>query len=234
MKVAIMQPYFLPYIGYFQLINAVDEFIIYDNIQYTKKGWINRNRILMNDHDALITLPVKKDSDFLNVVDRKLSDDWHTERNHLLNRIRESYRKAACFPQVYPVIERILLSGEANLFRFILNSLTEILNHLGIETPVIISSGIPIDHGLKSAEKVIALCRERKAATYINPAGGVELYDKASFRKEGIDLLFLKTGDVTYRQFNNAFVPNLSILDVMMFNEPAHIRQDLLTRYTLS
>ncbi len=76
MKLAIMQPYFFPYIGYFQLINTVDEFVVYDNIEFTKKGWINRNRILVNGKDEYITLPIKKDSDFLHVKDRFLAETW--------------------------------------------------------------------------------------------------------------------------------------------------------------
>ena len=87
MKLAIMQPYFFPYIGYFQLIKSVDEFVIYDNIQYTKKGWINRNRILVNGTDYLISLPLKKDSDYLNVVDRQLAESWEKDRTKLLTLI---------------------------------------------------------------------------------------------------------------------------------------------------
>ena len=90
-KIAIMQPYFFPYIGYFQLINSVDEFIIYDNIQYTKKGWINRNRILVNEKDQLITLSIKKDSDYLDIVKRELSETWDKDKNKMINIIKSSY-----------------------------------------------------------------------------------------------------------------------------------------------
>src|SRR4030042_5533275 len=97
MKIAIMQPYFLPYIGYFQLMNAVDEFVIYDNIEFSKKGWINRNRILVNGKDSYITIPLKKDSDYLDVRDRYLAETWSSEKIKMLKRIIGSYRKAPRF-----------------------------------------------------------------------------------------------------------------------------------------
>ena len=109
-KIAIMQPYFFPYIGYFQLINSVDEFIIYDNIQYTKKGWINRNRILVNGKDQLITLSLKKDSDYLDVVNRELSESWDKDKNKILNIIKFSYNKAPYFQKTFELISQCLNS----------------------------------------------------------------------------------------------------------------------------
>jgi hypothetical protein len=233
MKVAIMQPYLFPYIGYFQLINAVDEFIIYDNIQFTKKGWINRNRILVNGTDAYITLPLKKDSDYLNIKDRFLSDEWPNERKKTLNRIIESYRKAPQFNFVYPIIESILMYEEKNLFKFILNSLQEINQYLDIKTPLIISSSVPINHDLKAENKVIELCKARKATTYINPIGGVELYSKEDFKSEGLELQFLKANNITYPQFKNDFVPFLSIIDVIMFNPKETVTEYITSAYSM-
>ncbi len=228
-----MQPYLFPYIGYFQLINAVDEFIIYDNIQFTKKGWINRNRILVNGTDAYITLPLKKDSDYLNIKDRFLSDEWPNERKKTLNRIIESYRKAPQFNFVYPIIESILMYEEKNLFKFILNSLQEINQYLDIKTPLIISSSVPINHDLKAENKVIELCKARKATTYINPIGGVELYSKEDFKSEGLELQFLKANNITYPQFKNDFVPFLSIIDVIMFNPKETVTEYITSAYSM-
>ena len=119
MKLAIMQPYIFPYIGYFQLINAVDKFVVYDNIQFTKKGWINRNRVLMNGKDEYFTISLKKDSDFLNVDQRMVSDIFKTDRIKLLRRISEAYRKAPEYNKVYPLVESIINEEEENLFAFI-------------------------------------------------------------------------------------------------------------------
>lgn len=228
-----MQPYLFPYIGYFQLMNAVDEFVIYDNIQFSKKGWINRNRILVNGTDAYITLPLKKDSDYLDVKNRYLSDDWNTERKKIINRISESYRKAPYFTTVFPIIEEIINYENKNLFQFILNSLMQINKYLDITTPLIVSSTIDVNHELKSEKKVIALCKARRAETYINPIGGVELYDKEEFKNAGIELKFLKADNINYPQFKNEFVPFLSIIDVMMFNTKEEVKHYLQSSFTL-
>ncbi len=233
MKIAIMQPYLFPYIGYFQLMNAVDEFVLYDNIEFTKKGWINRNRILMNGKDILLTFPLKKDSDFRHVRERFLSDTWSQERIKSLNRISELYKRAPVFDSVFPLLKTIFLFEETNLFKFILHSLQQLNKYLQIQTPVIISSSIDIDHSLRSENKVIAICKARKADEYINPIGGTGLYNQGTFKANGIQLHFLKTGNVSYEQFGNDFIPYLSIIDVMMFNTVEEIKDFLNNKYTL-
>jgi hypothetical protein len=233
MRIAIMQPYFYPYIGYFQLMNAVDEFIIYDNIKFTKKGWINRNRILVNGKVSYISLPIKKDSDYLDVKERYLADTWSNERKKILNRVIESYRKAPFFESVYPIIEESILFEEKNLFKFIINSLGKVKKYLEIPTSIIIASSILIDHELKSEEKVIEICKARKATMYINPIGGTLLYNKQNFLKEDLNLHFLKTNDFEYKQYDNDFIPFLSIVDVMMFNSKEGINELLNTEFTI-
>ena len=227
MKIAIMQPYFFPYIGYFQLMSAVDEFVVYDNIEFTKKGWINRNRILVNGKDAYITLPLKNAKDVLDVRDRCLAETWPREKKKILNRIVESYRKAPQFSAVYPWIEKCITSEETNLFKFILGSIVAVKGYLEIKTPLVVSSTIPVDHELKAEKKVMAICKARKSDTYINPLGGVQLYNKEDFKGEGVELFFLKTHDFRYGQFNNDFLPQLSIIDVMMFNPLKVIHEQL-------
>jgi hypothetical protein len=227
-----MQPYFMPYIGYFQLINSVDKFVIYDNIQYTKKGWINRNRILANGKDQLITLPIKKDSDYLNVVERELSESWDKDKSKMLNVIKASYNKAPYFQETFELISKCLNNPEANLFRFIYDSIVLINDHLEIKTPIVISSTIDADHALKSQDKVLSLCKEQNADVYINSIGGVELYDKETFKQNNIKLNFIKSNPIQYKQFNNEFVSWLSIIDVMMFNSKEQIKE-YLNNYTL-
>lgn len=226
-KIAIMQPYFFPYIGYFQLINFVDEFILYDNIKYTKKGWINRNRILVNGIDEYITLPLKKDSDYLDVKDRYLSKEWILFRKKILNQIKETYRKALYFDEIIPIVEKIIMFEDSNLFHFILNSLQELNTFLEIKNNIVISSTIPIDTSLKAEKKIIALCKARCASKYINPIGGKELYSKEEFNKHGLDLNFLKSKNIIYSQFNNDFIPFLSIIDVLMFNSKDTVKDYL-------
>lgn len=217
-----MQPYFMPYIGYWQLMAAVDVFVLYDNIQHTKKGWINRNRFLVNGRDSLFTIPVRKDSEYLDVVQRAVADDFN--RVKLLNQFEASYQKAPFFEAVFPLITSIIKSEHRNLFEYIRHSIRLTAEFLGIRTPVVISSTIAIDHSLRGEAKVIALCKAMRATTYINPVGGLELYGKPTFEAQGIELRFIKTRNITYRQFADPFVPNLSILDVMMFNSVESIR----------
>jgi len=232
MRLAIMQPYFMPYIGYFQLINSVDKFVIYDNIQYTKKGWINRNRILVNGKDQLVTLSIKKDSDYLNVVDRELSESWNKDKNKMLNVIKAAYSKAPYFEDSYELISQCLNNPESNLFRFIYDSIILINGYLDIKTPVIISSTINTNHTLKSQDKVLSLCKSQNADVYINSIGGVSLYDKETFKRHEIELNFIKSNPIQYKQFNNEFVPWLSIIDVLMFNSKEEIKK-YLNNYTL-
>jgi len=231
-RVAIMQPYFLPYVGYFHLINSVDEFVIYDNIQYTKKGWINRNRILVNGSDKILTLPIKKDSDYLDVKDRFLADSWSKEKIKMLNQIKAAYRKAPYYDRVFPIISSIFELPNTNLFEFILGSLHLLNSYLRVDTKITVSSDVNIDHTLRSRDKVIAICKELNADTYINAIGGQELYDTQDFKNEGLDLKFIKSPPLNYKQYNNEFVPWLSILDVLMFNKRQDIT-DYLNKYTL-
>ena len=233
MKLAIMQPYFLPYLGYFQLIHAVDKFVVYDNIQFTKKGWINRNRILVNGAAEYITLPLDKDSDFLNVDQRKLADSFKTERVKLLRRIGEAYRKAPQFNTIFPFIESIIKVEEQNLFGFIYQSLQAICQFLDIKTEFIISSSLPVDPQLRSQDKVIAICETLQVSQYINPIGGVELYAKEIFEQHNIKLNFIRSDAVDYTQFANEFVPWLSIMDVMMFNSKEKVKGYLQNNYTI-
>src|SRR5438552_939163 len=222
MKVAIMQPYFLPYIGYFQLIGSVDSFIIYDNIKYTKKGWINRNRFLRNGADVVFTVPLRKGSDLLDIKDRAVASDF--DRSKLSNQLREAYRRAPQFQEAFPVIERSIMSPKENLFEYICDSVVEVCRYLGIGTRIVPSSRFAVDTAQKGADKVLALCNAAGATIYVNAIGGRELYSREQFQERGVELKFLKSDPITYAQFDDPFVPWLSIIDVMMFHSTSSIR----------
>ena len=219
-SIAIMQPYFLPYIGYFQLINNVDQFVLYDNIKYTKKGWINRNRITGGN---VITIPIKKDSDSLDIVDRKLSNDWLNQKRKLFNKIKSSYIKSFNYKEGIELLNNILEHKSNNLFEFIYNSIIEINSYLDIKTPIIPSSLLKRDRNLKSQDSVIEICNILKANKYINPIGGRELYIKKDFNKENINLIFIE----------NTYVNNFSILDIIMNNSKLDIKNKFLNNYIL-
>ena len=211
MRLGIMQPYFLPYVGYFQLLNFCDQFVVYDDLEYTKKGWINRNRIQSNGEIRLISLNLKRDSDYLPIRDRTLADNF--DRTKLLRSIREAYRKAPYFDQVSDLLEPVVLFESNNLFSYLENSISLVCQHLQISTKMIRSSEVEIDPLLRGQERVIGICNQLNAKQYINPIGGISLYDSEAFLTNGVDLKFINSKLSPYAQGNFDFVPALSIID---------------------
>lgn len=216
MKLAIMQPYFLPYIGYWQLIAAVDTFVIYDNIKYTKKGWINRNRLLRDGEPVTFSLPIAAGPDSLDVVERELAPSL--DRRKLLAQFQGAYAKAPYFAEVLPLLREIIEYPEQNLYRYVRHSVDRLCSHLGLQTRIVVSSDVPIDHDLRAQDKVLALCKSLGASEYINPIGGTELYERAVFADHELRLSFLRATPFEYPQFGKVFVPWLSIIDLLMFN----------------
>ena len=229
MRVAIMQPYIFPYIGYFQLMHAVDAFVVYDNIKYTKKGWINRNRYLLNGEATTFSLPLRKDSDDLDIRDRHLSADFN--RGKLLGQLREAYRKAPHFNATLALVEEVIGNPADNLFDYLHQGLAKTCQHLGITTPILVSSMLDADHSLRSQERVIALANAVGASEYINPIGGLELYSREDFARQSVALGFLRSRPIEYPQLGEGFVPWLSIVDVLMFNGAERTRESLLSQF---
>lgn len=228
MRLAIMQPYFLPYIGYWQLMAAVDTFVVYDNIKYTKKGWINRNRMLLNGEAVTFSLPLAKDSDDLDVVQRRLADTF--QRAKLLAQLEGAYRKAPHFAEVRPLLEQVVMHPQDNLFDYLWHSIACVAKHLGLNTQLVRSSDIAIDHTLKAQDKVLALCRALQATTYVNAIGGLELYERPAFEAQGTRLQFIRSTWAPYPQWpNQAHVPWLSVVDVLMFNPLSQVQAALST-----
>lgn len=233
MKTAIMQPYFLPYLGYFQLIAAVDCFVVYDTVQYTKKGWINRNQMLRNGAAVMFSVPLQKDSDYLDIRARKVATSFEPAK--LCAQIAGAYHKSPQFGPTMALIEAILHHPSDTLFDFIHHALLRCCDHLGITTRVLVASAVEGGPpALSAADRVIDICQRTGASTYINPPGGRALYSAADFRARGLELQFLQPRLPVYRQFGDSFVPSLSILDVMMFNTPEQIATDMLGEYDLA
>lgn len=231
MKLGIMQPYFFPYIGYWQLLNAVDRYVIYDDVNYIKGGWVNRNRILVNGTAQYFNLPCLGLSVNKRINENVTNPDGR-EIQKQLRKVQEAYRKAPYYENAFPVIERIMCSGITNLAEYLINLTRQVCDYLEIQTELVVSSALDKDNALKAQDKVLAINRLLGATEYYNAIGGQELYSRADFENAGIKLSFLKAGDITYSQFTNEFVPNLSIIDVMMFNSKEQI-QEMLKDYTL-
>ncbi len=223
MTLAIMQPYLLPYIGYWQLINRADTFVIYDDVTYIKKGYINRNSILENGQSKSFTLELRGASSNRLINEIEVGNN----ANRLLKTIRQNYKKAPYFKTVFPMLENILEHEEKNLAKYLGNSLFDIADYLGIKTKIIFSSSIEKESGLRGEAKVIDICKRLGATDYINPIGGQGLYDKESFMDHGLGLDFIKSDFDVYKQFDGDFVSHLSIIDIMMFNSKETIAQML-------
>lgn len=227
MKLAIMQPYLFPYLGYFQLIRAADAFVVYDDVNYIKGGWINRNCILANGDGQRITLPLQGASP------NKLINQVEVGGPHnILQSLRYSYGKAPHFNAVYPVIEDILGQTEKNLARFLDYQLHRICDYLSLRPQWHTSSSLNKDNSLRGQDKILAICDLVEAKHYINLPGGRALYDTSLFAARGLQLSFIQPKTVCYRQFGTKFVPNLSIIDLMMFNDREECTR-LLEEYDL-
>lgn len=225
MKLAIMQPYLFPYLGYYQLISAVDRFVILNDVNYINKGWINRNRILSNGKATLFTVPLKKSSQNKKINECELSDIIWKEK--LLKTIEYSYKRAPFFNEVYELISSLILYEEVNLSRWLTFQIKSLCVYLEIPSDIIETSGKYENGHLKAQGKIIDICLKEKADIYINPSGGKDLYQKEVFARNNIKLNFLKVLPCHYEQFNKEFVPDLSIIDMLMFNSKSRIKEQL-------
>lgn len=217
-RIGAMQPYLFPYLGYFQLIAAVDEFVLGDDLQYVKESWINRNRVLINRQEKMITFPLRRSGHLSRINEKFFAEDFPRQRSALLKQLRNAYANAPCFGQAFPLIEELIGHDEMNMARYAEHAIRGICAYLGIATAIRLSSSLELGSFSDRQDRVIATVRRLGGDTYLNPIGGVALYDAGYFSRHGIGLRFHRMDPVVYRQFGNPFVPSLSIIDVMMFN----------------
>jgi hypothetical protein len=233
MSVAIMQPYIFPYLGYFQLVNAVDDFVFYDDVNFIKQGWINRNNILINNTKTLFTIPIKKASSFTEIKDTEIHPQLYNKwKIKFLKSISQAYAKAPYFNEVYALVESVL-KIETNIGELAGNSVIIFAEYLELKQNFHWSS---IDFSdskkLDRADRLISICNQLNAHSYINVIGGKNLYDKGYFKKSGLELKFLSPKLVEYNQNIKEFVSGLSIIDILMFNSVSQTR-DFLNKYEL-
>lgn len=211
-----MQPYFFPYIGYFQLIAAADLFVLHDDVQWIKGGWINRNYILKDGRRHRLTFPVCRHSSLRPINEFSFVDE-SAVRNRLLRSISHSYRTAPYFNEVFPLLQRLLGAPGGRVVDFIRRSLLEILDYLKVPKDVHVASDLVFDKQLSGQDRVMAICRSVGARSYVNPIGGAQLYSASKFTAAGIHLCFLKPRIKPYPQQSSEFIPALSIIDALMF-----------------
>lgn len=223
MKLGIMQPYFLPYLGYWQLMNAVDTYVVYDDVAYIKGGWINRNNFLVQGNAKLFTFSLDGAGSYKMINEISIKDDFVNFRKIL----QFNYAKAPFFKECMELAERIISYDKSNLGNFLYNSIKVIADYLDFDTEILLSSKIEKNNSLKGKDKVIHICKLFDADEYYNAIGGQELYDKKEFAENGIKLSFVKTNLKSYKQLKNDFVPGLSILDILMFNSKEQVKEML-------
>ena len=228
-----MQPYIFPYIGYFQLVHSVETFVFYDDVNFIKRGWINRNKILLGNKDFLITFPCIKASQ--NKLIKDVGVDLSSkEYKKILNQIELAYRKAPFFNDVFPMIESVFNSKCESISDLASLSVTTIASYLELSTRFLYSSKkFANSQGMEKADRLIQITKEMNFESYVNAAGGVEIYSKEYFNENGVELRFLGSNLEQYSQFNDTFVPNLSIIDVLMFNSK-NATKDILSEYKLN
>ena len=217
-RIGLMQPYLFPYLGYFQLINAVDRFVLGDDLQYEKESWINRNRILVNGADKMISFPLKKDHHRARINERIFADTVEAEVERMLKMIGNCYANAPAFAEFYPLLQAIMRHPERNAAAYAAHSIRTLCDYIGIGTPIQLASEFALPAQIDKQDRVIRTVRLLGGDVYINPIGGTSLYQEAYFQQHGLTLRFHRMDDLSYRQFGKTFIPNLSIIDVLMFN----------------
>ena len=230
-----MQPYLFPYIGYFQLLAAVDRFVVYDDVTFIKQGWINRNRMLINGDAAFFTIPLAHKSSGVTIRDTAISDAPEHGRwaEKLLKSFDNAYRRAPEFARTFPLVERVLMTTTTKVAELAVESVRAVAERLEIRTPIVETSSGYGHADLHGEDRVIAICRAERASRYVNASGGRELYSRERFNAQGIELQFIEPRTIEYAQFDDRFVPWLSIIDVMMFN-PVDKAREFLTLRSIS
>ena len=233
MRIGIMQPYFFPYIGYFQLIHAVQTFVLNDDAAFIKQGFIHRNYLLINGSRKLFTIPLQKLSSSRSICETQLSPEkFEVWRNTFLKSVENFYRKAPYYDSTRQMIETVFDTSSQKVVDLAVGSLKTVARWLGLKAAFAQASKKYDNLHLKSQDRVLDICGIESATVYINLPGGKKLYSKAEFEKRGIQLLFLNPRPRQYRQFGYDFVPALSIIDVLMFNSKEQTKE-MLTQYEL-
>lgn len=234
MTIVIMQPYVFPYLGYFQLIHASTKFVFLEDVSFIKKGWINRNRILdTNGNDSLFTIPLENVSQNRTILDHYLHETFPVWKDKFYKTLHTVYAKAPFYEITLSMMKHILDQAKPgdSIAKLAETSIKFLSPYLGI-WPDFINSSTYGNHNLRKEHRLIDICKKEYDGTYINAIGGQSLYTKESFKAQGINLFFIKSELLPYKQFENTFVPGLSIIDALMFCDPETLHK-LVSAYTL-
>ena len=248
MRLAVMQPYFFPYIGYFQLMAAADRFLLYDNLNFIRRGWVHRNRIRLKGREAIYcSVPLVGASSHVKIRDLQVNAEQDWQRK-LLDLLAFNYKRAPFFSEVYALVERVVRQPATHLSGLNQNGIRAVSEYLGIMTPIhcdtapfqrfeneaAMGRSAWLEHLQQELQvediktlRVLHICRHEKADTYINPPGGQALYSKEPFARNGVTLQFIQPRLTPYPQQGESFLPALSILDMLMHCGGDGTRQQL-------
>jgi hypothetical protein len=225
MRLAIMQPYFLPYIGYFQLMSAVDKLVLLDDVNYINRGWINRNRVAVNGEPYWLTLPLAKASQNRLINEIEIIDDPAWKRK-TMRTVELSYHNSAFANQALPLFSEILQESRGRLSTFLFFQLRRVADYIGLDVKIEPTSTKYPKEGRTGQDRILDICRREGAISYVNLPGGRSLYDPQTFAEAGIKLLFIAPNlDALALRHGGQEGPSLSILDLLMHNSAATIRE---------
>ncbi|MBG0757072.1 WbqC family protein [Vibrio cidicii] len=228
MKCAVMQPYLFPYLGYYQLVYAVDKFVFYDDVNFIKRGYINRNNILVNGAAQRFTIPVPGATQ-----NKKINTfEFSMDVMKTLKTIQQAYNKAPYFQPVYEIIKEVLTSNNRSVTYICKLSIEKVFDYLNLDKDYFVSSQLDYNRDLTAADKLISISKRLECTEYINSPGGIDLYQKEYFKEQEIELSFINMIAGEYFQSNHDFVPYLSMIDVLMWNSKEQVKQ-LLEQYEL-
>ncbi len=217
MRLVIMQPSYLPWLGYFDLFLKSDLFLVYDNVQFDKDGWRNRNRIKTPNGPQWLTVPVlTKGQDWPTNKEIKINNKEPWKRKHL-NGLKMNYAKAPHFQEIYALFEPIYAQEWESLLDLNMACIRTMNDYLGITTPFQFSSDLNLDLPEEKNQKLIEICKHLKADQFYEPEGGKGYIDAECFKSQGIDLTFQNFQHPVYPQLHGPFVPFLSTVD-LLFN----------------
>lgn len=223
--VAIMQPYVFPYIGYFHLLSAVDFFVFYDDVPYMKKGWVNRNRVLIEGRAHTFTVPLRSASQNKLICELApvVSSAWI---NSFYKMLFHGYTKSPFFRQAIDPIMSVFSRRYANAADLAIESIRAVYDYLELDIRGMKSSLLsPETQRLKGADRLISITQLLGSSNYVNAPGGRLLYSKSYFNANSVKLSFVDSEVIQYPQFSERFVESLSIIDVLMFNSPSRVRE---------
>ncbi len=222
--IVISQPTYLPWIGYFSLINAADHFIFLDDVQFDSRSWQQRNRILINGNVNYLTVPVIKKGLSKQLINNTTIASNDVFKKHLL-KIKHAYSKTKYFKEYYPKIENIITkcNNMINLSEINIHIIKEITKILNLKCEFTNSS--ELDCPGKRSLKLINICNKLKKNDYLINEGSKKYVneDISLFKKNNIKIYTIKYNDVYYEQFNDVFVKKLSIIDVLFNKGPETI-----------